>query len=328
MQAANVHVVPYTNGRIFDPHNPKYHRDNAKQFACHQPLSDKPFGEKYSDMAYPFILMDPGTRYWQATIAAAVGGVQKAGNTSGVYLDQTASYYAEPCYGKEPLRTGGGARWADGNRATLEAATRAVGPGNVVVSESNAEAYLGSLHGYLAVYGWKSCGVVPAFQAVYGGWSVNVGGAQWPSGLDYNGVRMYLAQQWTFGHVMGWAEPATFLSNSSTTGFARELAQLKLAQSQYLVFGRLMHPPIINAVDGGPLNTTRVRTRSHTTPSCKPYIYKMGPILAVKHCIYIIYIRIDVSYREGATCMYIYLYVYVYVYIYMFIVIGQRLRYM
>ena len=81
-----------------------------KQFACHQPLSDKPFGEKYSDMAYPFILMDPGTRYWQATIAAAVGGVQKAGNTSGVYLDQTASYYAEPCYGKEPLRTGGGAR--------------------------------------------------------------------------------------------------------------------------------------------------------------------------------------------------------------------------
>ena len=25
LQAANVHVVPYTNGRLFDPHDPKYH---------------------------------------------------------------------------------------------------------------------------------------------------------------------------------------------------------------------------------------------------------------------------------------------------------------
>ena len=198
-------------------------------------------------MQYPYILMDPATAYWQATIATAVGGVQKAGNTSGVYLDQTASYYAEPCSnrgGQKEGRFGGGSRWADGNRATLEAAARAVGAGNAVVSESNAEAYLGSLHAYMAVYGWKQCGVVPAFQAVYGGWSINIGGAQWPSGLDYNGVRMYLAQQWTFGHVMGWAEPATFLSNSSTTWFTRLLAQLRVEHSQYLVFGRLMRRAI------------------------------------------------------------------------------------
>lgn len=74
---------------------------------------------------------------------------------------------AEPCY-RGQGRTGGGSRWADGNRATLEGAVRAVGPGKVLISESNAEAYLGSLHAYLALYGFRECNVVPAFQAVYG----------------------------------------------------------------------------------------------------------------------------------------------------------------
>ena len=117
--------------------------------------------------------MDPSTPYWQQSIAAAAASVQQAGNTSGVYIDQIASYYAEPCYGEGS--SGGGSRWADGNRATLDQAVAAVGPGKVIISESNAEAYLGSLHAYLAIYGWRQCGVVPAFQAVYGGWSVNVG---------------------------------------------------------------------------------------------------------------------------------------------------------
>ena len=42
-------------------------------------------------------------------------------------------------------------------------------------SESNAEAYIGDLHGNMALYGWERCGSVPAFQAVYSGWTVNAG---------------------------------------------------------------------------------------------------------------------------------------------------------
>ena len=84
--------------------------------------------------------MDPATDYWQDTIAADVGRAQKAGNTSGVYIDQIASMYASSCYSHG--HSGGGSKWADGNRATLEKAVKAVGPGKVVISESNAEAYL------------------------------------------------------------------------------------------------------------------------------------------------------------------------------------------
>jgi hypothetical protein len=34
-----------------------------------------------------------------------------------------------------------------------------------VISESNGEAYIGSLHANLALYGWFNCGFVPAFQS-------------------------------------------------------------------------------------------------------------------------------------------------------------------
>ena len=44
---------------------------------------------------------------------------------------------------------------------------------------------------YLAIYGFRQCDFVPAFQAVYGGWSVNVGAVGWPS--SEHGVRIMLA---------------------------------------------------------------------------------------------------------------------------------------
>ena len=43
MQAAvpPVYVVPYTNGRLFDPRDAKYTADGAERFACHRPCSDR-----------------------------------------------------------------------------------------------------------------------------------------------------------------------------------------------------------------------------------------------------------------------------------------------
>ena len=254
MQSQRVHVVPYTNGRLFDPRDKKFTIDHAAKFACRRSVKGKPYTERYEHgRNWSFVTMDPGQQYWQKTVVEAVRDAQKAGNTSGVYIDQIASYYAEPCYGYN--ETGGGARWAKGNRATLSNAVKAIGPGRVIISESNAEAYLGSLHAYLAIYGFRQCNFVPAFQAVYGGGSVNVGSVDWPSSAA--GIRILLAHQWTYGHVMGWTKPSVFLQNNLTLAYARLLAQLKVQHSQYLVFGRLMRPPLLSSPDGKPLNTTR-----------------------------------------------------------------------
>ena len=94
MQAHSVHVVPYTNGRLFDPRDQKYVADNAEQFACHRAFG-KPYTERYeAGRNWSFVTMDPGTGYWQRTVAQAVGAAQQAGNTSGVYVDQIASMCA------------------------------------------------------------------------------------------------------------------------------------------------------------------------------------------------------------------------------------------
>ena len=43
--------------------------------------------------SWRFVTMDPGTEYWQETIAAAAGNVAHEGNTSGVYIDQVPIFY-------------------------------------------------------------------------------------------------------------------------------------------------------------------------------------------------------------------------------------------
>jgi hypothetical protein len=43
------------------------------------------------------------------------------------------------------------------------------------MSESNADVMLDGVNANLAIYGWLACGNVPAFQAVYSGYTINVG---------------------------------------------------------------------------------------------------------------------------------------------------------
>lgn len=80
-----------------------------------------------------------------------------------------------------------GRYYPDGIRALLQRvseAVHAVGPAPVqrmTISESQSEATLGSLTANLAIYGWMTCGFVPAWQSVYGGYTLNVGlGTAWP----------------------------------------------------------------------------------------------------------------------------------------------------
>ena len=84
---------------------------------------------------------------------------------------------------------------------------------------------------------------------------MNVGSVEWPENGE--GVRILLALQWTYGHVMGWTKPSVFLSNAATLAFTRELAQLKVNYSDFLVFGRLMRPPVLTALGGGALPEAR-----------------------------------------------------------------------
>jgi hypothetical protein len=265
LAAADVHVIPYTSGRLFNPTLPEWQSDDAERFACHR-FGGAPFSEKYeAGLNWSFAVMDPATAYWQRTIAGVAANIVNETNVSGIYIDQIASYYAEACYTNNSRHgrgasSGGGSAWAAGNRGVLESLSQSIGPQKVVISESNAEAYLGSLHAYLALYGWGRCDMVSAFQAVYGGWSTNVGAMAWPVDsartVSINATsrresfRALFAQQWIVGHVLGWLSPTailTFMSAPADRAYLRSLVQLRLKYAKFLVHGRMMRPPTIAA---------------------------------------------------------------------------------
>lgn len=159
--------------------------------------------------------------------------------------------------------------WADGYRALLDAATKSVGKGRAILSESNGDAYLGSLSGYMGVYGLRACGFVPAFQAVYSGWSVVIGTFGWPPN-DYQSIRGILAHQFHFGQQMGWTAAETILefanSSSSNLNFLRMLVKLKVRYGQYLSLGRMLRPPGIVTASGNPLPQVHMCTTNFADP--------------------------------------------------------------
>ena len=87
----------------------------------------------------------------------------------------------QACYGERHATNA--SSWAAGSEALLQAMTTKMGVGKALISESQNEAMLGGVHAFLSIYGWLGgiqCQTVLAWQAVYGGWSVNVGDIRYP----------------------------------------------------------------------------------------------------------------------------------------------------
>ena len=186
---------------------------------------------------------------------------------SGLYIDQLASYFPQPCFSREGGNPAGSG-WADGGRKLFSDVAEALGPDTAVFSESNAEAYIGDLHGNMALYGWERCGFVPAFQAVYQGWTVNAGILEWPvpnkldptlrtwatnkPGQDEStnlpSWMAYSALQLIYGHIPGamMTEDLLFVLENSAGALSlwKDMMRLRLEARDFLVFGQMLRPPV------------------------------------------------------------------------------------
>jgi hypothetical protein len=201
-----------------------------------------------------------------------------------------------------------------------------MGPEKVLISESISEPEISELHAFLSIYGYtlhetptaegwtcsgcevnaNQCGTVLAWQAIYGGWTLNVGDNRYsgllpkekgPNGkLQFNYTeaanhRAISAQIFVAGGVLGWAEmigeqcggsPCPSGGSVNWTNFVglsdadvaytRLLASTKVTASKYLVHGRLWRQPQWKV----PVPTTNVTDYSACTsyrnsqicPSC------------------------------------------------------------
>ena len=113
--------------------------------------------------------------------------------------------------------------------------------------------------------GWLGeiqCQTVLAWQAVFSGWSVNVGDIRYPGHPQQKGAngllvlnateaaahRAMSAQLFVAGSVLGWFGSSVGWENSlglsdEDTAYTRLLASTKVKQSKYLVYGRLWRQP-------------------------------------------------------------------------------------
>lgn len=257
-------VVPYTNGRLWDPAGPLRPADVPAEATC-KGRAGTAYHEVYGSGVI-FNVMDPASAFMQRTWSAAVGNISAAYNVSGVYADQISCAHAEACYA-----SGGSTNassWTAGSQAMLAQMAGRMGPGKVLISESQAETMLGGLDAFLAIYGWAGemrCQTALAWQAVYGGWAVNVGDIRYPrqprlattggklvmNATEAAAHRAISAQLFVSGSVLGWFEASVNWENylglpAADAAFTRLLASTKATAmaSKYLTFGRLWRPPV------------------------------------------------------------------------------------
>ena len=281
MQALGVRVAPYINGRIFDKATESWARDDAEGSAAKsaaptlgaQDLST--YEEQYGSKA-KFAVMCPHTRYWQGKIAQTVGTLVQTYETDGVYIDQIAAAGPRPCWDPSHNHTlGGGSHWVSGYAEMLRQVRQLAGGDKVILTESNSEPFMGGINLFLTLVGFSRgdypgirpprsspSRIVPAFQAIYGGYVLPVGAEFFRPDLDGpdGGGDLFAAKvaaQFVFGAQMGWFSLGGRDNQSPPMGiydllmspqhdaevaYLRALSQAKTTARDWFNHGRAMRP--------------------------------------------------------------------------------------
>jgi len=276
LQANDVRVFPYINGRIFDTDAPAWSKKahNAATKFASEPFYGEPdpanlslYQESYGSQA-TFAVECPHTAYWQDTISSVVRTLMHEYGTDGVYVDQIAAAGPKPCFDPShghPL--GGGNHWVTGYDAMLE---KMQDKKKILLTGSNAEPFGGGIDLFLTLVGFghgslpnvpSSSRIVPAFQAIYGGYFMSVGAEFYASDLDADPdvFASKVAAQFIFGALMGWFSLGGRRDTSGNPymglyerlmdpkydaeiDYVRELAAARRRASDFLIHGRAGAP--------------------------------------------------------------------------------------
>eukprot|EP00466_Bigelowiella_natans_P008547 jgi/Bigna1/75549/fgenesh1_pg.35_\ len=282
IQSLGVKVAPYINGRIFDV-GTKSWASTAQAAAAKSAKaafgaeSLDYYNEQYGSEAV-FAVMCPHSEYWQATVAEVTGKLAALG-VDGVYIDQIAAAGPRPCWDPSHNHTlGGGSHWVSGYTRMLQRVREAVTEGRIVLTESNAEPFMSGVNLFLTLVGFDSGDlppvqnssslIVPAFQAVYGGYVLPVGAEFFQQDFLPNPdvFAAKVAAQFVFGAQMGWFSLGGRDNQSPPMGtfelmmdaqydaemsYLRSLSNAKLAAGSWFNHGRVMRPLELEIKMGG-----------------------------------------------------------------------------
>jgi hypothetical protein len=250
LQAANVFVMPYINGRLWDTRDKGMEDFEFTKVALPSVTKDshgKPISETYGSKetdGSPVVLgvMCPTTDLWQKTVKDIVLRLHNEMDVKGVYIDQIAAASPALCMDKthgHPL--GGGHWWTEGYWKLLQGIRAEKQADRMLTTECNGEPYIHCFDAYLTWH-WQYDGQVPVFPAIYGG-AVQMFGRSYGNGPTRDlALRMKAGQQLTFGEQIGWLDPKV-VKEQDNMDFFRKAVQLRWRLRRYFYAGEMARPP-------------------------------------------------------------------------------------
>lgn len=245
VQKRGCHTVPYINGRLWDPASDSYAAMNGASASCR-----KPDGMLYTEI-YPTskvlnTVTCPASELWQGIITDLVIKIQKELKTNGVYIDQIAAAAPQPCWATNHGHArGGGDYWHKSYRHLIDSLrSNHLEPGNILISEENAECYIDMFDLLLTVNSpHNGCKIVPLFPMVYSDRLITAAYTYSPTDRVNRGDFLYQTMQcFLYGSQLGWVDPTLLMKDEAQreANFLKTLATLRKKQHDVFVGGRYM----------------------------------------------------------------------------------------
>jgi len=250
LQANNVFVMPYINGRLWDTRDrglDVFQFDDVARAAATKSEAGEPYTEMYGSKEtdgsrVSLAAMCPSTELWQDKVREIVLRLMNECGVKGVYIDQVAAAKPQLCFDPShghPL--GGGHWWTESYWRLLERIYAGMPEDCMLTTECNAEPYTHVFDGYLTWH-WQYDGQVPAFPAVYGG-TIQMFGRAYRGGPTKDlALRMKAGQQLVYGEQIGWINPSV-TKEPDNMAFLRQIVHLRAKLIDYFVRGEMARPP-------------------------------------------------------------------------------------
>lgn len=237
-------VVPYINGRIWDPLSKAYTDYNGAEGCC-----TKKDGSYYSEsyMAkVPHYVACPASTQWQDALHSVIHQISTDLDTSGVYVDQVGCAAPVPCYNPShghPL--GGGRWWADGYRELFATAReKYLSEDQILATEECAECYI-DIFDLMLIVNTDRRGdniPIPLFPIVYSDRAIYMGFCYIGSPINNGSFRFITAKSLLWGSQLGWIQPGLIVPSeaSNEAYFLKRMQQFRSRIRPLLTEGQML----------------------------------------------------------------------------------------
>ncbi|MCH5347256.1 MAG: hypothetical protein J1E63_09110 [Muribaculaceae bacterium] len=241
----NCQVMPYINGRLWDPAADSYTARDGRLASCRR-ADGALYTEIYPTSIVPNTVTCPSSPIWHEILCELADSIQDRLGTNGLYIDQIAAAAPYPCYAaNHDHPAGGGEFWYESYCDIIDdMRANHLRDGNIIFSEENAECYIPVFDILLTVNTPHdpSCRILPLYPLIYSDRVLTTAYTYTPYTDVRNGDFRYQNMQCLlYGSQLGWVDPRLLWVDEKTeyeARFLKNLVDFRRDQHDVFIGGR------------------------------------------------------------------------------------------